>query len=137
MSFVVVMIRRQPRSTRTDTLFPYTTLFRAPEIDTQGDAMGSDTELLQRVEDRRAGRGDGIGGPQHQRFAQPAHAAAASAVVDPGQCHELAACEVDREDRQSVVEGKSVSVRLELGGRRIIKKKTQRLKIAREYITRK
>src|SRR3546814_6322701 len=25
------MIRRPPRSTRTDTLFPYTTLFRAPE----------------------------------------------------------------------------------------------------------
>src|SRR3546814_7888448 len=24
------MIRRQPRSTRTDTLFPYTTLFRSP-----------------------------------------------------------------------------------------------------------
>src|SRR3546814_2725991 len=25
-----LMIRRQPRSTRTDTLFPYTTLFRSP-----------------------------------------------------------------------------------------------------------
>src|SRR3546814_7672055 len=25
------MIRRQPRSTRTDTLFPYTTLFRSPD----------------------------------------------------------------------------------------------------------
>src|SRR3546814_12156670 len=25
----VIMIRRQPRSTRTDTLFPYTTLFRS------------------------------------------------------------------------------------------------------------
>src|SRR3546814_20679084 len=33
--FVFVMIRRPPRSTRTDTLFPYTTLFRSaprPEI---------------------------------------------------------------------------------------------------------
>src|SRR3546814_18184195 len=28
--FVVLMIRRPPRSTRTDTLFPYTTLFRSP-----------------------------------------------------------------------------------------------------------
>src|SRR3546814_9278127 len=27
------MIRRPPRSTRTDTLFPYTTLFRSPEHD--------------------------------------------------------------------------------------------------------
>src|SRR3546814_4427071 len=26
-----VMIRRPPRSTRTDTLFPYTTLFRSPQ----------------------------------------------------------------------------------------------------------
>src|SRR3546814_12348358 len=29
MVFFVVMIRRPPRSTRTDTLFPYTTLFRS------------------------------------------------------------------------------------------------------------
>src|SRR3546814_20437735 len=27
------MIRRPPRSTRTDTLFPYTTLFRSVELD--------------------------------------------------------------------------------------------------------
>src|SRR3546814_3355687 len=33
-----LMIRRPPRSTRTDTLFPYTTLFRsrlAPEVETE------------------------------------------------------------------------------------------------------
>src|SRR3546814_15238638 len=29
--FFFVMIRRPPRSTRTDTLFPYTTLFRSDE----------------------------------------------------------------------------------------------------------
>src|SRR3546814_3825178 len=29
------MIRRPPRSTRTDTLFPYTTLFRAANSDTE------------------------------------------------------------------------------------------------------
>src|SRR3546814_2732833 len=28
--FIFFMIRRPPRSTRTDTLFPYTTLFRSP-----------------------------------------------------------------------------------------------------------
>src|SRR3546814_12399403 len=28
--FFLFMIRRPPRSTRTDTLFPYTTLFRSP-----------------------------------------------------------------------------------------------------------
>src|SRR3546814_5288492 len=36
------MIRRPPRSTRTDTLFPYTTLFRSmPE---SGVQFGSDTD---------------------------------------------------------------------------------------------
>src|SRR3546814_5561830 len=33
-----LMIRRPPRSTRTDTLFPYTTLFRSTHI----SAMGAD-----------------------------------------------------------------------------------------------
>src|SRR3546814_8449130 len=28
--FFFLMVRRSPRSTRTDTLFPYTTLFRSP-----------------------------------------------------------------------------------------------------------
>src|SRR3546814_6874045 len=30
------MIRRPPRSTRTDTLFPYTTLFRSPRFVSRG-----------------------------------------------------------------------------------------------------
>src|SRR3546814_12581134 len=30
-AFFFLMIRRPPRSTRTDTLFPYTTLFRSPQ----------------------------------------------------------------------------------------------------------
>src|SRR3546814_16635356 len=30
------MIRRPPRSTRTDTLFPYTTLFRSQLVDIEG-----------------------------------------------------------------------------------------------------
>src|SRR3546814_4005393 len=30
--FFFLMIRRPPRSTRTDTLFPYTTLFRSSQI---------------------------------------------------------------------------------------------------------
>src|SRR3546814_19218487 len=33
MYIFFVMIRRPPRSTRTDTLFPYTTLFRSPRTD--------------------------------------------------------------------------------------------------------
>src|SRR3546814_15650541 len=31
LCFFFLMIRRPPRSTRTDTLFPYTTLFRSTE----------------------------------------------------------------------------------------------------------
>src|SRR3546814_3456531 len=38
MFFFFLMIRRPPRSTRTDTLFPYTTLFRSP--DTTAQASG-------------------------------------------------------------------------------------------------
>src|SRR3546814_6499120 len=34
------MIRRPPRSTRTDTLFPYTTLFRSRRPTRQGAAYG-------------------------------------------------------------------------------------------------
>src|SRR3546814_11084236 len=36
--FFFLMIRRPPRSTRTDTLFPYTTLFRS--------VLGADTEVI-------------------------------------------------------------------------------------------
>src|SRR3546814_18023406 len=39
-SFFLLMLRRPPRSTRTDTLFPYTTLFRSPNIP---DLPGLDT----------------------------------------------------------------------------------------------
>src|SRR3546814_17478716 len=42
------MIRRPPRSTRTDTLCPYTTLFR------------SDHALRKRVEEKRLVRGDDV-----------------------------------------------------------------------------
>src|SRR3546814_8290049 len=41
------MIRRPPRSTRTDTLFPYTTLFRSPGIAVSGWRRGP-VQLLRR-----------------------------------------------------------------------------------------
>src|SRR3546814_6748944 len=51
------MIRRPPRSTRTDTLFPYTTLFRSqPGYDTalvyvsdHGESLGEDSLYLHGV----------------------------------------------------------------------------------------
>src|SRR3546814_12414340 len=39
-AFFFLMIRRPPRSTRTDTLFPYTTLFRSPERIRRGREIG-------------------------------------------------------------------------------------------------
>src|SRR3546814_19027915 len=35
--FVFLMLRRPPRSTRTDTLFPYTTLFRSVVVLREGN----------------------------------------------------------------------------------------------------
>src|SRR3546814_16050347 len=64
------MIRRPPRSTRTDTLFPYTTLFRS----VVGAAERLDGAHLR---DREGGRGavprageGGGGGPVHHRRLQ-------------------------------------------------------------------
>src|SRR3546814_11332215 len=56
--FFFLMIRRPPRSTRTDTLFPYTTLFRSVAAPAAGDA-----DLLRRP-----------GGLLQQQHAPPAPA---------------------------------------------------------------
>src|SRR3546814_12244535 len=47
------MIRRPPRSTRTDTLFPYTTLFRSGEAD-----VGDAGDRARRIEGGEAADGD-------------------------------------------------------------------------------
>src|SRR3546814_15281434 len=45
------MIRRPPRSTRTDTLFPYTTLFRSHEIvDAVARSFAAETRFLDPAE---------------------------------------------------------------------------------------
>src|SRR3546814_18860157 len=56
-SFFFLMIRRPPRSTRTDTLFPYTTLFRSvsigrrPNTDGLGlDRIGLETNQRGQIE---------------------------------------------------------------------------------------
>src|SRR3546814_3170235 len=50
------MIRRPPRSTRTDTLFPYTTLFRSPRAALSGTACSPspDTGPWRLLRDRRS-----------------------------------------------------------------------------------
>src|SRR3546814_11317633 len=45
--FFFLMIRRPPRSTRTDTLFPYTTLFRSDDFTAGGSG---DAALVSREE---------------------------------------------------------------------------------------
>src|SRR3546814_11734707 len=44
------MIRRPPRSTRTDTLFPYTTLFRSIPIESGELLMTAPVDLTQQLE---------------------------------------------------------------------------------------
>src|SRR3546814_8594780 len=65
------MIRRPPRSTRTDTLFPYTTLFRSVE---RAEVAGGRHDLRQRL-DRHAEEAAELGVPAaarevHQRGAR-------------------------------------------------------------------
>src|SRR3546814_16191757 len=115
------MIRRPPRSTRNDTLFPYTTLCRSrrecePDRrwfcggadrvrrgaeDTQPHAKGTNRAFL----GNRRGPGDDVG------------------RADPSD-----RARFETRDRKSVVYGKSVSVRVDLGGRRIINKKNHTTK---------
>src|SRR3546814_15110689 len=47
LSFLFLMLRRPPISTRTDTLFPYATLFRAPRLRAREMTNRSRTMLKQ------------------------------------------------------------------------------------------
>src|SRR3546814_16486258 len=102
------MIRRPPRSTRTDTLFPYTTLFRSPAA--LATTTSSRTAAVQRT--------NGSGTP--------------AALIEVhlrrtgyrlGLREGLARRPVGTEDRRpdtarkSAIEGKSVAVRVDLEGR--------------------
>src|SRR3546814_14603535 len=52
------MIRRPPRSTRTDTLFPYTTLFRSSDSKTRQLSLLINAQGRYFVDDREALRTD-------------------------------------------------------------------------------
>src|SRR3546814_6945704 len=63
------MIRRPPRSTRTDTLFPYTTLFRSStatifDLPIRGVNVQADHGLVVESAERRSGYGDEPGAIQ-------------------------------------------------------------------------
>src|SRR3546814_14602430 len=114
------MIRRPPRSTRTDTLFPYTTLFRSPRPEA-GDPIGGAKQYSLRPgaelehQDYRARPGFGEYAREHQQTLADAR----------------------NSDRQSVVSGTSVSARVDFGGRRIIKKQRMRCNPPNHYLTRR
>src|SRR3546814_11126030 len=119
--FFFLSVRRPPRSTRTYTLFPYTTLFRSGGIgrgpdrprlfaaDRGGPSRGYPGDPRRPALERRA---DPAGLYRGNRPAPGRHARRAGRrlrAVEPG-------------DRKSVGSGKSWSVRVDLGGRRTLKK---------------
>src|SRR3546814_14624346 len=59
-----VMIRRPPRSTRTDTLFPYTTLFRSNPNDDNGGRAPARADVVRpwtnRIDPAGSGLVDGV-----------------------------------------------------------------------------
>src|SRR3546814_19696638 len=129
------MQRRPPRSTRPDTRFPYTTLFRSEAEPRQAGRL---LPFTQRWRGRRIGRAvrpclsyDGA-----DRDAQPIFEIVRNEALPGtkiirlgGPCtrlsHPPTEDVIPLVDRKSVVSGKSVSVRVDLGGRRIIKKNIQ------------
>src|SRR3546814_18187791 len=125
--FFFLMIRRPPRSTRTDTLFPYTTLFRSDPFTRDGDAVEDD--LAGAHLDRIAGKADHaldiillVGG---RRLEDDDIAAGRQTAEDPARNQRQAERErvfriagIPPRDRKRVVWGKGVSVRVNLGGRR-------------------
>src|SRR3546814_12204554 len=125
------MIRRPPRSTRTDTLFPYTTLFRSRR------AGASDDVGRHRLPDSRpappaSAPGRSRGADRHRadgrRLRDTARPVGADPAADHVAAHRGAAGRRAGggragEDRTSGGQGKSVYVRGGLGGWRIVKKK--------------
>src|SRR3546814_6876722 len=80
------MIRRPPRSTRTDTLFPYTTLFRSRHVDADF-AFEQHSEIGRAARDMRGPRAGDQGLGRH------------AAGVDAGAAEQLAFDQRDRAAR--------------------------------------
>src|SRR3546814_11269773 len=76
------MIRRSPRSTRTGTLVPYTTLFRAADGRDGRDRRAAGRELRSVARAARRGDGDARGGGGKSRRAdRPARRVAGAGVT--------------------------------------------------------
>src|SRR3546814_2761028 len=72
------MIRRPPRSTRTDTLFPYTTLFRSRELAEHGDKI--DAELKGEIEAAITDAKTAVDGGDPEAMKEKANALAQAAM---------------------------------------------------------
>src|SRR3546814_12328633 len=103
MFFFFLMIRRPPRSTRTDTLFPYTTLFRSRADQLEAIATIADLDAepqfdLPQVRVERAAQIDEalrIVGFQHQiELGRRRGLAHARAIVSRRPCNEFAIASV-------------------------------------------
>src|SRR3546814_12107142 len=124
------MIRRPPRSTRTDTLFPYTTLFRSGRVisRTFRAVRHPSPTRPARQHSWRAFVGARTNGSQTRRLTPclrrggSQKLAAEAASTRAGVMRRVPAA---APDRKGVVEGKSVSVRVDPGGRRYLQKKTK------------
>src|SRR3546814_3127307 len=90
------MIRRPPRSTRTDTLFPYTTLFRSNAKRLEGDKAPNDValflpsqeqEILHHRRQQRLPRRPGIQIGQHQVGHGPARLDGRAALMRRSEEH--------------------------------------------------
>src|SRR3546814_18325275 len=127
------MIRRPPRSTRTDTLFPYTTLFRSgitvdrshflatPGLDRHGAYVA-----LSRHRDGMAlhyGRDDFKDQDKLVRTLSRERAKDMATDYDKAD----PARSFAGRDRKSGVLGTRVSVRVDFGGRRYIQKQTKKI----------
>src|SRR3546814_11538928 len=131
--FFLLMIRRQPRSTRTDTLFPYTTLFRSREplpvdilvlVDVEITRVGVlRSDRGQRVERRALEEGDLDIAGEAMEADEPALPpdAVEGRVQAPGLLPPRHAPFVQR-DRKGAGWEKRLSVRVDLGGGRTLKK---------------
>src|SRR3546814_12986302 len=111
------MIRRPPISTLTDTLFPYTTLFRSP----LGRGFALPPVPRQRADFQHAH-------PVVLRHAGALSPDSLATVANMSlETDEQHWADRQERDRKSVGKGKSVSVSVDLGGRRLIKKNKEQI----------
>src|SRR3546814_15715315 len=125
------MIRRPPRSTRTDTLFPYTTLFRSERFPCRGPCRR--TCRSRPPLDRSPACSSRERGPV-DHFRRGRHGSRRSMLElrgsskhhcrgDSKRCRRPRA-KARSSDRKYVGSGKGGTVRVDVGGRRVIQKKT-------------